>query len=517
MKIERTENAARNIVYGGVLKVYMLLIPFVMRTLMIYFLGVQYLGLSSLFNSILQVLNLAELGVGSAMVYSMYKPIAEDNHAMICSLMKLYRKYYRIIGLVIAVLGMVLLPFIPRLITEDSLMNLPGDVNIYVLYLLNLFTTVMTYWLFAYRNCLLNAYQRNDIISKISMGIVTLQYALQIFAICFMKSYYAYLIIALITQIATNLVTAAVTRKLFPDYKPVGEISKQESARINQRIKDLFTSKIGGVVAYSVDSIVISAFLGLTILAMYQNYYYILTSVTGILGVLTASCTAGLGNSFVVETKEKNYRDLRILTFLISWLWCICICCFLNLYQPFMKLWVGEDLMFPFLMVVLLCVYFYFFELNAFLSVFKDAAGRWHEDRFRPLIVAATNLCLNLIMVQFWGIYGVIASTFIAQMLISIPWLCKNLFSTVYEMENLKGYFVQLVKFAVSTIVIAAVMFFICKYIEFDSALLTFLIRLVINALVPNVFLFLFYRNMPELKDSAQLMERAVKKLLHRK
>ena len=130
MKIERMKNATRNIFFGIILRIYQILIPFLMRTAMIYFMGVQYLGLNSLFASILQVLNLAELGAGSAMIYSMYKPIAEDDNVTICALMRLYRSYYRVIGLVIAVIGFVLTPFIPKLISGD----IPNGLNIYVLY-----------------------------------------------------------------------------------------------------------------------------------------------------------------------------------------------------------------------------------------------------------------------------------------------------------------------------------------------------------------------------------------------
>lgn len=156
MKLERTRNAGRNIIFGGILKLYQIIVPFLMRTVMIYFMGVEYLGLSSLFSSILQVLNLAELGVGSAMVYSMYKPIVEDDEKTICALINLYRKYYTFIGLVIAIIGICMTPYVPFLIKSD----LPGGLNIYVLYWLNLGVTVLSYWMFAYKNSLLQAYQR---------------------------------------------------------------------------------------------------------------------------------------------------------------------------------------------------------------------------------------------------------------------------------------------------------------------------------------------------------------------
>ena len=269
MKIERTKNAGRNIVFGGILKVYQILVPFLMRTAMIYFMGVEYLGLSSLFSSILQVLNLAELGVGSAMVFSMYKPIANDDETIICALLSLYRKYYFIIGLVIAAIGITLTPFIPKLIKSD----MPGGLNVYILYLLNLAVTVLSYWMLAYKNSLLQAYQRVDITSKVTFFTTTIQYVLQIVILITFKNYYVYVIVALATQAMTNILTAFVATQMYPDLIPKGKLPTEQIKEINHRIRDLFTSKVGAVIVNSADTIVISAFLGLTVLAIYQNFF----------------------------------------------------------------------------------------------------------------------------------------------------------------------------------------------------------------------------------------------------
>ena len=166
--MKRTRNAVRNVIFGGLLKGYQILVPFIMRTLLIRYLGMEYLGLNSLFTSILQILNLAELGVGSALGYSMYAPIAEGKKDEICALLSLYRRYYRLIGLGIFLAGIVLLPFLPSLVKTDSI---PPDVDLYVLYLLHLGACVISYWLFAYKNCLLFAHQRNDIGDKIGYVI----------------------------------------------------------------------------------------------------------------------------------------------------------------------------------------------------------------------------------------------------------------------------------------------------------------------------------------------------------
>ena len=150
---------------------------------------------------------------------------------------------------------------------------------------------------------------------------------------------------------------------------------KRRFKDINHRIRDLFTSKLGGVIVNSADTVVISAFLGLTMLAIYQNYYYILTSIIGFVGIVFQSCTAGMGNSVIVETKEKNFNDLKKFTFLISWIAGFCTCCLLCLYQPFMEIWVGEDLMLGFSAVICFCIYYFVYEINQLLNTYKDAAG----------------------------------------------------------------------------------------------------------------------------------------------
>ena len=502
-KIERTKNVSRNIVFGILLKIYQIFIPFIMRTAMIYLMGVQYLGLNSLFTSVLQVLNLAELGVGSAMVYSMYKPIAEDDSTTICALMKLYKYYYRTIGLVIAVIGCVLTPFILKLISGD----VPAGINIYVLYLLNLGATVLSYWMFAYKNSILQAHQRTDVVSKVTLLTSTIQYALQLLALWLLKDYYVYVIVALFTQALTNITTAIVANRMYPEFKPEGKLPKNEVKKIKQRIKDLFTSKIGSVIYDSADTVVISAFLGLTILAVYQNYFYILTSITGFIMIIFSSCTAGIGNSIVTETKQKNFNDLQKFTFIICWIAGFCSVCLLCLYQPFMEFWVGKELMMEMSAVVCLVIYFFVKQLNSLLNLYKDASGMWHEDKFRPLVAALTNLTLNLILVQFIGIYGVILSTVIAIAAVGLPWLLHNLFTVIFEKNMFQPFFGNLLKYCLATLFVCILTYFVCSFVNSSSLWLTLIIRGIICVIVPNIIFFVLYRKQIEFKESVVLFD----------
>jgi len=260
MRIERTKNAAKGITAGLLLRILQTVLPFLMRTAMIRLMGVEYLGLNGLFTSILHILNLAELGVGAAMVFSMYRPIAEDDEATICALMRLYRRYYRLIGLVVGTMGLALMPVLPKLISGE----IPPELDIYVLYLLNLGSTVLTYWLFAYKNCLLQAHQRTDVASLIAMLTSLVQTVLQFAVLLLTRNYYWYVIVAMATQALNNVCTAAVATKMYPRYRPRGKLSRAQTRAINDRIRDLFTGKLGSVVLSSSDTVVISAFLGLT-------------------------------------------------------------------------------------------------------------------------------------------------------------------------------------------------------------------------------------------------------------
>ena len=506
MKLNRTKNAKKNIIFGTILKLYQIIIPFIMRTAMIYWLGVEYLGLNSLFTSVLQVLNLAELGVGSAMVYSMYKPIAKDDSTTICALMKLYKVYYRMIGAVICIIGVIILPFIPKLING----NVPEDMNVYILYLMNVMATVLSYWLFAYKNCLLQAHQRTDVISKITIGINTIMYITQFLLLFIFRNYYFYVIALLAGQVTINVVTAIVVNKMYPNYKPRGKLPKEAISEINQRVRDLFTAKVGGVIVNSADTIVISAFLGLTVLAIYQNYFYVITAVTGIVGVIFSSCTAGIGNSIITETQEKNFKDLKKFTFIIAWLGGFCSCALLCLFQPFMKIWVGDDkLLLSFSCVVCLVCYYYVYEINQMLMLFKDAAGIWHEDRFRPLVTAMTNLILNLILVNYIGIYGVLLSTVISMIFVGMPWVIHNLFTTVFKV-NPKQYIIRLFIYAIITIFIVLITYNICNFIKIEG-IIGLIIKGFICMIISNLLFWISYRRFSEYKDTKILLKQMLK------
>ena len=479
MKLNRKKNSIRNVVYGTIYRFVSILGPFVVRTAMIYIMGNEYVGLNSLFTSILSFLSLAELGVGSALVFSMYKPIAQDDTETINALYALYRRLYKIIGSIIFAIGLLLIPVLPMLVKKD----LPPDVNIYVIYLVYLVNTVLSYWLYGYKQSLLNAFQRSDIISKRAIIINILMCIAQIVSLLLWHDYYFYIIWLPICTALTNIVNKIIVDKMFPQYKCEGKVSKELSDSIKKNVVALFGTKANSIVLHATDNIVISAFLGLGLVGKYGNYYYIMNSICVFVKIIYSSITAGLGNSLQTETVDKNYNDFKFLSFANAWIVTFCATSLLCLYQPFMEIWVKKDSMLDMGVVILLVVYFYVYMIRRVVLTYKDAAGIWWEDKFRPYVVMIVNLVLNVVLCQYIGIYGILIST-IVSMFVAIPWENYTVFKFIFH-NSFKEYYLKMALYLVVGVGIAGLTFFVCSYAPKGVAGILF--RAIICVIVPNV------------------------------
>ena len=460
----RTQNAKRNIVTSVINKLVIMLTNFVMRTVLIWYLGRVYLGLDSLFTSILQILSLTELGIGSAMVYSMYKPLAHNDTAAVCALLKLYRTVYRWIALIMTVLGLAITPFLPLIVKND----LPGGLNLYVLYFINLGNTVLSYLLFAYRSALFTADQRysinNNIYSIFKIGSTVLQ----ILAIVLLRhheylAYYFYSLALPVTTVLKNLVTYILSNKMYPQYQCEGTVPKSEIEGIKKRVAGMFLHKVSFVFRNSLDSIVISAFLGLEILGQYNSYYFIINAISGIMILVSNSETASVGNSIVVETKQKNYADFKKIQLLYMWLTSWLTVCFAACLQPFIRLWLGKGMLFSDVIMVIFCVYFFSTHFSRVCHIYRDAAGLWWQDRYRPIVETVVNLTLNILLVRFIGVSGVMLSTIFCIVFIEGTWGTRILFKHYFTEEKQSVYMFKLLWTWILTAISCAICYVIYR------------------------------------------------------
>lgn len=490
MEINRRKNAFLGTLWGFIQRVISIIFPFIIRTIFIKKLGAQYLGLNGLFSSILNVLNLAELGFSSALVFSMYKPIVDDDNNKICALMNLYKTCYRIIGFIVLLLGGLLTPFIPKLISGTML----DEINIYIIYLMNLGATVLSYWLFAYCISLFEAHQRVDIINIIKSIILVITYIVQLITLVVFRNYYLYLLINIASQIFFNLIIAYSSKKHYPKYKPCGNVQKEERKEIFKKVCDLFTAKIGGIFNNSADQIVISAFLGLEILAVYQNYYFIISTVLSFFYLFFNACHAGIANYLITNKSEENSKLLYNINYIAFFGLNFCCVSIMCLTQPFITLWLGQDFLLSISFLIFFVLYFSAEIIPRTLILFKDAAGLWHKDRFRPLIVSFVNLFLNVLVVKHFGLIGVTLSTIIAMLFVGFPWLLVNIDRNLFKID-IKKFLFSILKYIIVIIVNCFITYKIIEILNIHNLLYNLFVSTLLCLIIPNtMFLVLFYK-----------------------
>lgn len=508
MNESRTQNTKRNMISGLIKQIVGIIFPFIIRTLILYQLGEEYQGLSGLFTSVLSVLNLADLGFSSAVVYVLYKPIAEQDHKTVCEIMAYLKKVYRIIGFVILGIGIVILPFLPHLINGTY----PNDINIYILYLIYLSNSVISYWLFAYKSALINAMQRMDICDNICTVTKILMYIIQIAALLLIRNFYAYIIFLPISTVINNILIGYFSNKYFPQIVPNGIIKSEIKAGLIKQVKGVFINRIGDVARNGADNIVISSMIGLAAVAVYNNYFYIYSALYGISLVLSNSMGASVGNSIVKESVEKNYNDMCKFTFIFSWFtgWCtICMCC---LYQPFMMLWMrgNSNLMLPDRDMILFCVYFYAITMNNIRNQYLNGVGLFWELRLWYILEVVGNITLNLILGYLFGITGILAATLIT--IIVFNFLARNnvLFKCYFK-KSVREFYFQHIKYIMITITVGLITYFICSLVSLNG-ILQLAAKAIICIFVPNILFLVVYFKSKYFHEAELILKKSCKK-----
>ena len=485
----RLKNSINNIFFGFLSKFVQTLFPFFIRSLFIKKIGIDCLGLTNLCTSILGVLSLADLGFAGVIVFFMYKPVAENDTNQVALLLNYFKKIYRVVGLIILFCGLVILPFLKSFIHGD----VPANVNVYIVFLIYLLNSVISYFLFAYKSSILNANQRLDIENKLSTVVSLITYFAQTLILLLCSNIYVYLIVLPLSTTILNIIRAKIVDRLFPSENFIGKLSAEERKDIRTKVLATFFFKIDSIVIKMADSIVISSFLGLVTLANYNNYFLILNGIMGFLEVIQSSIRPSIGNSIVSESVEKNYFDMKKLFFVFSYLLILSGSCFLTMYQPFISLWIGDEYLLPYSTVIWLVVYFYAWYFILPVNIYKDANGFWNQDRFRPLIEAPFNLILNIILVKIIGLNGVLISTIATIVFISFP-VIYFVMNKYYFIGKVWDYSKKTMKYVLTAILINTLCVFICSFLNI-SGLLKVLFSFVISIGVTSlVYLLLFFR-----------------------
>lgn len=463
--MSRMNNARKGIGFGIINNLLNILLPFVSRTIIIYTLGNQYVGLSGLFVSIINVLNISELGFSAAVSYILYKPVADGDDDKVCAILSFARKCFAVIGTVVLIGGLIVLPFLKNFISGD----VPADINIYILYLFYLGNVVVSYLMFSYKRILFSANQRYDIETNISSVTLLIQYVLQIVLLLVFKNYYLYAIVIPIMTICNNLLCQYISKKKYPRYFCKGKISKSEIDDLKKKVGGSFFSKLGETIYLSVGNIVISSFFGLAILGKYGNYYYVITSLIAIFAVVHNTMRPIIGNCIVTEDKNMNFQRFLDFDNIYIWISSFCAACLLSLYQDFIFVWVGEENMFAFTMVVLFTLNFFVSRISCVPSLYVEAAGLWWESRFVTLAAALTNLVFAIALAYLIGLQGVLIASIISSLCIMFGGRIVILFRHYFTKDQRKKYIRTVISICILSIGCVLVTFCISRFIQANS------------------------------------------------
>lgn len=495
MKLSRSKRSINNAIFATIEKIIGTMIPFFLRFALLKVLGEQYLGLNNLFRSVLSVLSLAEIGFGQAISFSMYKPIAEKDDEKVCALLKLYRKIYIVVGLLILIIGLLLIPYLDLLVNKEY----PAGINLTLIYLIYLSESVITYLFFAHRAALLNAAQMAYISSKIKIVTSLLFFVLRIYILFSYRDYFLFILFLPLLELLNRLLQCLISIRQFPQYRCRGEVDEKSKTRILDLVKDIAIHRFGGVIVSSLGSIVISVSLGLTAVAIYGNYNYVVSALISIMSVCFTSVTANIGNAISSESVEKNYSVFKQANLVNRYLACVSTVCLFCLYEDFMNAWQGESLSKGILCVAVFTLLFFIKESRQCVMVFKSACGIWKADKYKPLVSGIFNLILNLLFVRRFGVFAPALSTSLCFLFIEIPWETWALFNGYFGKSSTE-YYADMLTNTILTAVIVFVCFFLCKIVKTEFVIM-FIIKGLLCFGLSTVFFYLYNKNRNETKE----------------
>ena len=502
----RIHNTTRNIYSSYLLMIIQIVFQFLSKSIIIFTLGKEYLGLSSLFNSLLNVLNVAELGFSSSVVYCMYKPLVDGNTDKVCALLAYLKTVYRIVGAVILGVGIIVIPFIRLLIKGD----VPTDINLYLVYVLYLINTSISYFLYAYKTSLLTAVQRLDL-TKFANCIVTLiQYALQLIALLCFHSYYLFVVAMILGTGSVNIFTAYISNKKYPEYTCRGKITKDDRINIASKVKGLMICNISIVTYKSLDSIVISSFIGLTSVAIYNNYIVIYVAVTTLITTIRTAMQSSVGNSVVSESIEKNLKDMYLWQFLFSIIATWCTTSLICLYQPFMTIWMGKEMLLPMIDIFLIGIWFMVDSVQQAYYLYLTAVGLWNEMKWSYVFNTCSNLFMNIILGKFLGVTGIILASLLTCIISGCFWQCIKLFKIYYK-KSAYNYIIKQFKYFGMAAVIVSITYFVCHFIV-CGGIVELLIKAAICIILPSSLLLATYYTSDYFVQSKNLLYKIIKK-----
>lgn len=489
----RTNNSIINSTTSITAQVLTVLMDFVVKTIFIRVLGSEYLGINGLFANIITLLSLADLGIGIAIPYSLYKPLADKNEKRIKALMKYYSKLYNIIGVTVLAIGLSLTPFLDFLIKDQ-----PNIEKINLIYMLFVTHSALSY-IFVYKRFLIESDQKGYIVSKITFSCTFLLNIVRVVVLLVTRNFILYLSCSIVFVIIQNLWYSHKANQLYPYIKEKTDdtISKEELKEINKNISALFIYKVGSVVANGTDNIIISKFIGLISVGLYSNYMLITNSLNNVILQIFNAITASVGN-LVATNNSRSKTIFEKLYFFNFYIYSLCSICLFVLINPFINLWVGSEFLLGFNVACLLALNFYMAGIGSAINSFRTAYGLFHKAKYRPIIMVLMNIVISLILVKPLGVSGVIIGTIVSRLL-TTTWIDPYVVYKFGFMSNPITYYKKYIYYLLVFIISSIFINFIVSYIVVTN-IISWILLFIVTFIIYNIIIILLFNKSSEFK-----------------
>ncbi len=487
MEASRTKRVTQNITYNIFNQILSLLLSFISRSVFIYYLGVEYLGINGLFSDVLNLLSLADLGFTTAMTFSFYKPLAEKDYQKMAGLSSFYRKIYLVIALLVTVIGLALIPFLGYIVNVDN--EIP---HLTLYYLLSLAGVVVSY-VCVYKTAVITADQKGYIVTKITMITSVIKTILQIVILMLYKNYIAYLVIGVIVNLLNNIIASIVAEKRYPFIKENISLSKNEKKNIWNNISSMFIYKASSVMLNATDNILISIIVGTAMVGYYSNYLMLQTKVTMFYSLIFTSMTASIGNLIVKEKAEKKYEIFdceQVVSFIICG---IVVPCYVLLVNDFISLWLGEKFVLSTGLTFIIGLNMYLGCVLQPLWSYREATGLYRKTKWAMLSCGILNIVLSIALGLVMGISGILLASALSRLMTYIWYEPKLLFKEYFNLKPWK-YYLDIIKntgFIFSLIFIFELIF---NNIVISNLFL-WLVKAMIIGVVSSITMYIVYRN----------------------
>lgn len=491
----RKANFIKNLFSGFITRIIMMILLFCVRTVFVYTLSKEYLGVNGLFSNILTVLSLAELGFGSAMIYSLYEPLANENHEKVLSIMNLYRKAYNVIGLIVIGAGLCVIPFL-----NDIVSNRPNIQNFELIYVLYLLNTGLSYFSGAYKKSLLTADQKQYLVNLYANLFTFIRSVLQIIVLLVFKNFILYLVIQVLCTVLENLYCSMQVNKKYTYMKNVkiSKINSKEKNRIFKDVKALFLTRIGHIMLNGTDNLIISKFIGLAEVGVLSNYVLIIDSLTSLVNQICTAATAGIGNFIASNDNEANHTLFKNIEFLNYWIYSCCTLCLIFLLNPFIKIWIGKNYLFDIPIVIVLGINFFIAGICNVFWTFRSTLGLFVQGQYRAIIVGVVNVLLSVIFANYMGVFGVLIATTISRVCITL-WYDPYIIYKHGFNKSAKIYLKMYFRRILAMIVCVWLCIFFSQLIQINSLISLILFAVIVFCII-NIVNCLFFFDTNEFK-----------------